>query len=79
LINLPTGAAPALLFLEGIIDLIAPTLAYLQEPANAPRLADLLEVQSLADAGDEDIQPPTHKQGTGLDVNEFAAFLQRRQ
>ncbi len=79
LINLPAGAAPALLFLEAIIDLIAPTLAYLHEPANAPRLADLLEVQPLADAVGEDTQEPMRKQATGLDGNEFAAFLQRRQ
>lgn len=78
LINLPAGAAPALLFLEAIIDLIEPTLAYLHESADAPRLADLLEVQLATDALDEDAES-TPKQTTGLDPSEFAAFLQRRQ
>ncbi len=78
LINLPAGAAPALLFLEAITDLLAPTLAYLHESATAPRLADLLEVQPTTDSPDEDDEP-TPKQATGLDAGEFAAFLQRRQ
>ena len=78
LINLPAGAAPALLFLEAIIDLIEPTLAYLLESANAPRLADQLEVQLATDPADEDARL-TSKQTSGLDASEFAAFLQRRQ
>ncbi len=78
LINLPTGAAPSSLFLEAIIDLIEPTLAYLHESVNAPRLADLLEVQLPKDLVDDDVQSAP-KTTTGLDANEFAAFLQRRQ
>lgn len=78
LINLPAGAAPALLFLEAIVDLIEPTLMHLHEPANAPKLADLLEVQSTSDSFIEDDQLHPHKHAAGLDANEFAAFLQRR-
>jgi len=77
LINLPAGEAPALLFLEAIVDLLAPILAHLQESATAPRLADRLEVQLSDDSSAEEVQP-TSSQSTGLDASEFAAFLQRR-
>jgi molybdopterin biosynthesis enzyme MoaB len=75
LINLPAGAAPAVLFLEGIVDLIAPLLAHLHEATTAPQLRDQLELQSAPTA--PVVEPSSAK--PGLDRNEFAAFLQRRQ
>ena len=85
LFNLPAGAAPALLFLEAIVDLIDPLLATLQDPTTAPRLADELEIDNGgATEGDVVESSPTApaptipQQPGGLNADEFAAFLQRR-
>ena len=78
LLNLPEGAAPALLFLQSVVDVIAPVIAHLRDDPAAPRLVDEVEL------GDEGAQPapaplvqpgmPGHGRQE-LDANEFAAFL----
>lgn len=72
LINLPAGAAPAGLFLEGIADVIGAVVAHLQEDPAAPQLADAL----VEDDGEEkDAEAPSSK--SGLNAEDFAAFLKR--
>ena len=74
LINLPAGAAPAGLFLEGIADVIGAVVAHLQEDPAAPQLADAL----VEDDGEEkDAEPPSSK--SGLNAEDFAAFLKREK
>jgi len=78
LINLPANAAPALLFLEAIIDLLEPALSYLQLDKQSPRLSDYLTLEPVADGeGMETLQ--ADKDVHGLNTDEFAAFLQRDQ
>jgi molybdopterin adenylyltransferase len=43
IINLPAGAGPATLFLEGIVDVIGPVIGHLRGDTNAPSLRDELE------------------------------------
>ncbi len=88
ILNLPVGAAPALLFLDAVIDLIAPLVALLQEEPAALRLADELELANVNEADVDNAvllpnrQPAANQQAPGgkakgLDGAEFAAFLQR--
>lgn len=85
LLNLPAGAAPALLFLEAVIDLIEPLWAHLHEPTTAPLLADELEVVEENPTPTEDVTAErssvstTSEQTSGLNAEEFAEFLQRRR
>ena len=79
--NLPEGASAAVLFLEGIVDLIAPVVAHLQEQPDAPQIADDLEIsdeslpaRSASKAASTNEPESRRKQ---LNVEEFAAFLQR--
>jgi molybdopterin adenylyltransferase len=73
LINLPAGARPAKLFLEGIVDVISAVTAHLQEDPAAPQLADgSVEV----DGGDEGGAPSSK---SGLNDEDFAAFLKSRK
>jgi molybdopterin biosynthesis enzyme MoaB len=44
IINLPAGAAPALLFLESIVDLLAPAIAHVQQVTEAPTMVDEIEL-----------------------------------
>lgn len=77
LVNLPAGAAPALLFLEAIIDLLPITIAHLQGDSTAPHLHDELMIdEESADAEAVAATQPTDK---GLRADEFAAFLARSQ
>ncbi|MCE7985633.1 MAG: hypothetical protein DYG89_31030 [Caldilinea sp. CFX5] len=80
IVNLPAGAAPALLFLEAILDLLPVVMAHLNEDATAPQLLDEVGLEEDA-VGDEGVPatesaPPTHK---GLRADEFAAFLARNR
>lgn len=77
-VNLPAGAAPALLFLEAIVRLLPFVIAHLQgEPA-----AQLLDEVTLDEESTEEefSAPisPTPSAGKGLRADEFAAFLARR-
>ncbi len=84
ILNLPTGAGPALLFLEAVVELIDPILAYLQERPDAPSLANIFPIAESNN--DEDLpankleatDPLLHDpKGSKLRVEEFATFLQR--
>lgn len=86
IVNLPAGAAVAVLFLEAIVDVLAPTIAYLHEDADAPTLADALASAQTAEDSEEAqplAAPPPgddagqHRSRT-LDAGEFAEFLRRR-
>ncbi len=88
ILNLPAGAAPAQLFLDGVIDLVEPLLLHLQEAATAPTLADELEGTPTApfstaageDAAEEPTSPTTKApSASGLKADEFAAFLERKR
>ena len=88
IVNLPAGAAAALLCLQAIIALFPPLFDHLQEDPMAPRLADDLEIlptspptlptdnpnSTLATA----VTSAPASGATGLNAAEFAAFLQRR-
>lgn len=86
-LNLPAGAA-AFLCLDAVIALLPSLFAHLHEDPAAPRLADELELTFHDDAA---IMPPSSpdepsvtttpassSRSTGLNAEEFAAFLQRR-
>lgn len=78
IVNLPAGAAAALLFLEAILDLLPIVMAHLLEESTAPQLVD--EVTLEEDGAEEEgisiteAEPPSHK---GLRADEFAVFLAR--
>ncbi|MBX3012976.1 MAG: hypothetical protein KF832_15780 [Caldilineaceae bacterium] len=78
-VNLPAGAAPALLFLEAILELIPVVIAHLQDEPNVPQLQD--EVALTQAIPDEVGFLPTTPAvpGKGLRPEEFAAFLARKQ
>ena len=77
LVNLPAGAAPALLFLEAIIDLLPITIAHLQGDSTAPQLRDELMIDE--ESADAEAVAPTQPTDKGLRADEFAAFLARSQ
>ncbi len=81
IVNLPAGASATALFLEGIVELIVPVIANLQEQPDAPQIADELEisdenllVRSVPRTASMDEPGSRRKQ---LNAEEFAAFLQR--
>jgi len=85
IVNLPAGMAAAL-FLEAVVDVIAPIVAHLREDIDAPLLADALAPTQL-DAMSEEVQPKAalppqnlerRSAGKTLDADEFAAFLRRQ-
>lgn len=59
IINLPEGAAPAYLFLDGVVDLIAPIMACLDDDALSPSMASELILEDVnelpADSTSENI------------------------
>jgi molybdopterin adenylyltransferase len=75
-VNLPAGAAPALLFLEAIIDLLPIALAHLHGDSTAPQLLDEVIIEQ-ADTVEE--APIASNASTGLRADEFAAFLARNK
>lgn len=78
ILNLPAGAAPAVLAVEAVADLIPAVLAHLRSDPAAPQLADEVEFTDgspSASSTEEASAPPTPG---GLDPAEFAAFLQRK-
>ena len=77
LVNLPAGAAPALLFLEAIIDLLPITIAHLQGDPTAPQLRDELMIEE--ESANVEAVAPTQSTDKGLRADEFAAFLARSQ
>lgn len=85
IVNLPAGMAAAL-FLEAVVDVIAPIVAHLREDIDAPLLADALAPTQL-DVMSEEVQPKAalppqnlerRSAGKTLDADEFAAFLRRQ-
>lgn len=76
ILNLPAGAAPAVLALEAIADLIPAVLAHLRGDPAAPQLADDLEFADDAPAASHEETSPSVP--GGLDPAEFAAFLRRK-
>lgn len=76
-VNLPAGAAPALLFLEAIIDLLPITIAHLQGDPTAPQLCDELMLDEESANAEAVVPPPSTDKG--LRADEFAAFLARNQ
>jgi molybdopterin adenylyltransferase len=69
LINLPAGTGPAKLFLAGVVDVIGAVVAHLQEEPAAPQLADEL--------ADDDVDEAGRGAKSGLNAEDFAAFLKR--
>jgi len=78
ILNLPAGSAPAVLFLAAVVDLIPAIMAHLQEQTMAPRLIDVLVLEHLEDEQEQLPSTMLPEQTTGLNADEFAAFLQRR-
>ncbi|MBV7328839.1 hypothetical protein KFU94_11375 [Chloroflexi bacterium TSY] len=89
IINLPEGAAAALLFLESVVETIEPIIAHLYGESRAPRLSDVLELtEPTLDPHQEISQTSTqlteNKSGPSLHIEskldpaEFADFLSRR-
>lgn len=78
IVNLPAGAAPALLFLEAILALLPIAIAHLHEEPTAAQLFDEVGVEdeTVAEESDPGVAPSTHK---GLHADEFAAFLARNK
>jgi len=80
IVNLPAGAAPALLFLDAIVDLLPIAIAHLQGDPTAPQLLDEV-VLGNAEREDDTSAPtaasPSASSGKGLQAEEFAAFLKR--
>lgn len=78
IVNLPAGAAPALLFLEAILALLPIAIAHLHEEPTATQLLDEVggEEETIAEERDPGLAPSTHK---GLRADEFAAFLARNK
>ena len=70
LLNLPAGAVPAALFLEGVLDVIGAVVAHLQEDPAAPPLI------SAETAGDIEPEPPAK---SGLNAEDFTAYLKRKR
>lgn len=70
LLNLPSGAA-APVFLSAVVDAIGAIVAHLQEDPAASGLAE--------DAGGSPAEAEPPPAGTGLNADEFAAFLKRSQ
>lgn len=79
-VNLPAGAAPALLFLEAIVDLLPLVIAHLQGDATAPQLQDelVLDEENVSEER-SDREAPVLATDKGLRADEFAAFLARQQ
>jgi molybdopterin adenylyltransferase len=77
LLNLPAGAAPAELFLGAIADVLGAVVAHLQEDPAAPQLADGLVPDDSG--GESDAQGPAAPAKRGLNADDFAAFLKRRE
>lgn len=78
IVNLPAGAAPALLFLEAIVHLIEPVLAYLHDTQPRLRLVDMLDLAPTEDSGKATQMVPSHKSSQkDLSAEEFAEFLRR--
>ncbi len=88
IVNLPAGADAAAIFLRSIIKSIEPICLHLREDSQAPQLADAMatpdasapvESNSLpldnVNSSTEDTSTPSTI--SGLDAQEFAAFLQR--
>jgi len=90
ILNLPTGAAPAYLFLEAVVDLIAPLMAYLDDEKPSPSMEDELilediepdeqETKNFTVGNERAIKSPVEQNGKkkGLDPTEFAEYLARR-
>jgi len=80
IVNLPAGAAPALLFLNAVVDLLPIAIAHLQGDPTAPQLLDEV-VLGNAEREDDTSAPtaasPSASSGKGLQAEEFAAFLKR--
>ncbi len=87
LVNLPAGAGAASLFLEAIVELLAPALAHVNAEPDAPSLADAAGAPA-PERGQRNIgtQPQAaprkenleHRPSYALDADEFAEFLRRR-
>ncbi|MFN8442269.1 MAG: molybdopterin-binding protein [Caldilineaceae bacterium] len=77
IINLPTGAAASVLFLEAIVDLIPSVLSHLQGESTAPILNNEVELIEQDDAPDSDLDEVRENNASGLSIEEFAKFLQR--
>lgn len=86
IVNLPAGAGAAL-FLEAIVELLAPAVAHIREDADAPALWVSLS-HTAASSNVEEVQPvvdtppaesgASRRSGKALDADEFAAFLRRQ-
>lgn len=78
ILNLPAGAAPAVLALEAVADLIPAVAAHLRGDPTAPQMGDDLEFTGDAPAGSTDEDASAAPAPGGLDPAEFAAFLRRK-
>lgn len=78
ILNLPSGAGPARLFLEAVVELVEPIVAHLHELSAAPYLADV--IGPIPPQDDSPLVPAAEERSErrGLDAAEFAEFLQRK-
>lgn len=77
IVNLPAGAQTVGIFLEPILDLIAPIIAHLQELDDAPVPETWYGNASNPTAADGVVEELPDEAGTGLNAQDFAAFLRR--
>ncbi len=77
LLNLPAGAGAAVLFLEGIVDVIGTVVAHLQEDSASPQLAAPPPADHSAAGSQAADDAPVAK--SGLNAADFAAFLKRNK
>lgn len=79
LLNLPEGAAAAVLFLEAVVDLIPAALAHLHGEETAPTINDEIELVDQEETAGLDEGEVSNTSRIGLDAEEFAKFLLRGQ
>jgi molybdopterin biosynthesis enzyme MoaB len=79
IVNLPAGAAPALLFLEAILDLLPVVVGHLHEEPTTPRLLDEVGIEEEAAEEENTPVPPTATPQKGLRADDCAAFLARNK
>ena len=87
IVNLPSGAEVASIFLEAILEDLPYILAHLRGDADAVTLAQIIgegDAQGGIQASDSEREnlaetKPAKPSGKGLNAEEFAAFLRRRK
>lgn len=77
IINLPGGQYASLFFLDAIVELIEPVCQHLQGFMGAPTIEDDLSPSDVASMDRKNKTLRSDNSSTGLNAEEFAAFLRR--